>query len=389
MLRIIVPAYNEEARIARTIREYSDYFGDRARICVVANGCTDRTVGIVSKLIELNLNLELIEIPFAIGKGGAVRVGLMSGSEEFVGFTDADGSTPPDSFAKLFDTCKVSGTDAAIGSRWMRGSMVSSKQPLFRRAASRAFNACVRLLFGLKFADTQCGCKIFRRSALKVVIPNLELSNFAFDIDLLYALKAAGFVTKEVPVSWADNPGSKVRVATIWFTLAIGLFRLRLRTGPFRTLPYLDLLARPNVIEVKDHFKILIVCFGGLNAEDRSKIESWGARVRESGHSVRLYFANSALERCRFFAWYFRRGNVVYDLVVDSRDNLPGWFSLISAKARVGSEAFELDDVDDVLHHLPSYFGYSQFIFDRSRDGWQIIGGTPRVRIGLSKASKT
>ncbi len=384
MLRIIVPANNEEVRIARTVREYSEYFGDRARICVVANGCTDRTVEIVSGLIESNVNLELIEVPFAIGKGGAVRVGLMSGNEEFVGFTDADGSTPPDSFANLYAACQISGTDAVIGSRWVSGSLVVSRQPLLRRIASRAFNAFARVCFGLNFADTQCGCKIFRRTALNAVLPSLELSNFAFDIDLLYALRVAGFSIREIPVVWTDNPGSKVRVARIWLSLAIGLFRLRLRTGPFRALPYVDLLARSNVIEVKDSFKILLVCMKSVNEADRIAIENWCGVVRRAGHESRTFYANSPLDRFRFFLWYFRRGNVVYDLIVDVHDGLPGWFSLVSTKARVGSEALELEDVDQVLHNLPSYFGFSQFIFDRSRNGWQIVGGTPRVKVQLA-----
>jgi glycosyltransferase involved in cell wall biosynthesis len=387
MLKIIIPAYNEAARIARTIDDYSSFFGDRAKICVVANGCVDSTVEIVSSLMKNNPNLELIEIPFAVGKGGAVRVGLMSGRDAIVGFTDADGSTPAASFATLVDACKSPGVDAAIGSRWISGSTVLTKQSALRRLASRAFNALARLTFGLKYKDTQCGCKVFTRATLDIILPMLELSNFAFDIDILYAMQRMKIAVREMPIVWKDSPGSKVNVARIWFALIVALLRLRLRTGFFREIPYVDLLARSNVIELKEHFRILVIVLRpDTAAKQEDMVEDWAGRVRRSGHEVKVVFVKSLRDAVKMYAWYFSVANGIYDVIVDQNDRLPAWFSLLSAKPRLGSQISRVDDVERVIHDLPFYFGYSQLVFNRELNSWHLIGGTPRKKIRVPEA---
>jgi len=229
MLRIIIPAYNEAGRIERTLDEYCPFFGSSGTITVVANGCTDATARVVRTAMERHSNLEILEIPSAIGKGGAVRAGLSVGDEDFVGYVDADGSIDARSFAGLVDACRGEGVAAVVGSRWLSDSVVTTRQPALRRALSRAFNLLVRMLFGLPFRDTQCGAKIFRRKAISQIGSELELTDFAFDVEILFALRRRRYVILERAVRCADVPPSSVHPLRLSFSILWSLLRLRLR----------------------------------------------------------------------------------------------------------------------------------------------------------------
>lgn len=258
-LRIIIPAYNEAARIEPTVRGYCETFFDIATVLVVANGCSDSTVQIVERLKGDYDNLELIVIAAPIGKGGAVRTGLWTGAEEFLGFVDADGSTSAHEYRRLFEILRNSNDDALIGSRWMRGSHVEPRQPLKRRIASRAFNAIVQLLFGLPYVDTQCGAKLFRRRAIAEVAHSLELANFAFDIEVLWRLRRAAFSVREVPTYWSDRLGGTVRLLGASSTMLKSIVRLRIRDSALWLAPFVDRFAHNDVIPVIDQERILVL----------------------------------------------------------------------------------------------------------------------------------
>ena len=187
---VIIPAHNEEARIERTLRVFLDEFAD-SEVIVVLNGCTDAAPAIVRATAAGRGNAKVVELTDAIGKGGAVRVGFLLAQAPVIAYVDADGATSP---AELRRLCEMLGPSdvAIIGSRWMPGAAVTVKQAFRRRVASRTFNLLVRLLFGLPYSDTQCGAKVFRRDALRAVMSNVDTANFAFDVDLLYALKKSG-----------------------------------------------------------------------------------------------------------------------------------------------------------------------------------------------------
>jgi glycosyltransferase involved in cell wall biosynthesis len=338
-IRIVVPAYCEEARIATCVSAYSRHFGDRASIVVVANGCRDRTAEIVRGLMLEYPNLSLIEIKHAIGKGGAVRVGLKSGTEPFIGYTDADGSTSPAEFDSLLEVCRTTGCDGAIGSRWIRGSKVTRKQPVLRRILSRAFNLIVRALFGLKFSDTQCGAKLFRREAINRVLGELELSNFAFDIDLLYALKRLGFRVDECPISWEDHPGdSKIKLFGSSYAMLLALVRLRMRNGALRILPYGDLIARSAVIPVKQSLTLIVAC--DRNPEDvdaagvEGELKRWASVWEADGHRVHWLSPQTSRAVLRTIAWYVRRGHREVDAIVTYRSRLT-WLTYLSSKPKL------------------------------------------------------
>ena len=235
---IIVPAYNEEKRIGSMLQDYCSYFshlpeGD-VEIIVVMNGCRDNTLWVVQKFAKRYPLLRYVDIWQAIRKGGAVIEGIKIAQGEFVGYADADGATQAHSFYALIQ--HIGKLDGVIASRWIKGAVVEPKQPFERRVASRAFNYLVKILLGLNFYDTQCGCKLFRRDALMSVLPFISTTRWAFDVDILYHLHRKGFRVKEIPTIWRDRSGSSLNVKRVSLEMLFAIIRLRLVYSPFRFL---------------------------------------------------------------------------------------------------------------------------------------------------------
>ena len=235
-LSIVVPAYNEEARLRSMLDAYVAYFAPRygadVELVVVVNGSTDRTEQIAREAAGRSPQVQAVIEPRAIGKGGALLLGFGRARGERVGFVDADASTPPEAFQDLVE--HIGDAGAIIASRWMPGSQVSPRQPLARRAASRIFNRLVRLMFGLRITDTQCGAKLMRGDALRQVMPLLGITRWAFDVDLLFQLKRAGYRIIEWPTVWRDASGSRLKVGRVSLEMLVAICRLRLLFSPFR-----------------------------------------------------------------------------------------------------------------------------------------------------------
>jgi glycosyltransferase involved in cell wall biosynthesis len=124
-------------------------------------------------------------------------------------FTDADLSSPITEAQKLFDAI-AGGADIAIGSRWLRSELQTERQPLYRQAFGRIFNLVLRIFLGLKFADTQCGFKAFRREAAQRIFPLQKIERWGFDPEILFLARNLGFSVKEVPVVWAHSEGTRL-----------------------------------------------------------------------------------------------------------------------------------------------------------------------------------
>jgi len=203
---IVIPAYNEEDRIGALLADLDGFEGP---VIVVADG-TDRTATMVEAHAARHPGLRLTCLSFSrrLGKGGGILAGFRAAGTPYVGFMDADGSTSPAEMLRLF-SC-LSDADGAIASRWCAGAVVPVRQGVFRRLQSRAFNLLIRLLFGLPYADTQCGAKAFRMEALRPVLDEMRLSGFEFDVELLWRLRRHGRRVVEVPSCWSDRGGSKV-----------------------------------------------------------------------------------------------------------------------------------------------------------------------------------
>ena len=235
-LSLVIPAYNEETRLGAMLESYGNYFlnphAPETEFIVVVNGSRDRTEEVAREYARRYPRLRVLVDPRPIGKGGAVMMGFAEARGEMVGFVDADGSTPPEAFNDLVD--HLDAADAIIASRWLPGAQVSPRQPLQRRIASRIFNALVRLLFVLRISDTQCSAKLMKAEALKVVLPRLGLTRWAFDVDLLFQLRRAGFRITERPTVWRDVGGSKLQIPRVSLEMFIAICRLRMLYSPFR-----------------------------------------------------------------------------------------------------------------------------------------------------------
>ena len=237
-LSLIIPACNEEGRIGPMLDRYLPFFLDRygsdVEFVVVVNGNQDGAEGVVQGYKDRFPLLNCLIESGSIGKGGAVMVGINRAQGELVGFVDADGSTPPEAFQDLVE--RMEDADAIIASRWCSGADVSPKQPLRRRIASRGFNLITRILFGLRLTDTQCGAKLMRREAVLRVMPELGVTQWAFDVDMLFQLRRHGYRIREIPTVWHDVEGSKLEVVRVSVEMFFALVRLRLAHSPFRGL---------------------------------------------------------------------------------------------------------------------------------------------------------
>ncbi len=235
-LSIVVPACNEEDRISMMLDEYLPFFTERygsdVEVIVVVNGSTDGTERVVRDYMGRHSMIKCMVEPRRIGKGGAVRVGFDVAQGDLIGFTDADGATPATSFQDLVDN--VGDFDAVIASRWLKGADVTMKQTISRQIASRAFNFMVRILFGLRLTDTQCGAKLMRRDAVRTISSHLGVTQWAFDVDLLFQLKRSGYKIKEIPTTWHDVEGSKILIGRASLEMFLTLLRLRLIYSPFK-----------------------------------------------------------------------------------------------------------------------------------------------------------
>ncbi len=235
-LLLLIPAYNEERRIEPMLRDYARFFQEqyhgKFQIVVVLNGCTDNTLGVVQKIAKEFPSVSYLNFPGPIGKGGALIEGLkLAPFGDLIGYTDADGATPPHAFLDLVR--HINAADCVIGSRWLPGAVIHQSQASHRQFASRAFHRIVQLLFWLNIRDTQCGAKVMKREAVEKIHPYLRIADMAFDINLLVALKRAGFRILEVPTEWTDQAGSKVVLGRTSLTMFLSTVRVRLIYWPW------------------------------------------------------------------------------------------------------------------------------------------------------------
>ena len=247
-LLLLIPAYNEEARIEPVLRHYADFFranySGKFQLVVVLNGCRDNTLGVVQRVAKDFPSVSWLDFPAPIGKGGALIEGLkLAGHADYIGYVDADGATGPEAVLKLIPFLKEA--ECVIGSRWLPGSILLKAQPKFRQLVSRCFHLIVEFLFWMHIKDTQCPCKLLRREAVEKTHPFLRIADLAFDVNLLVAVKRAGCHIKEVPIEWTDVVGSKVTASLFRNSLAMFLSVVRVwliyspiyrHLGPLRPL---------------------------------------------------------------------------------------------------------------------------------------------------------
>lgn len=216
-LSIVIPAYNEERRLPRTLAQIRDYFAregwaaNKLEILVVDDGSTDGTVKVAEDWAGQMSSLRVVRNGQNRGKGYSVRHGMLEARGRIALFTDADLSSPIEELPKLL-TAIAAGNDVAIGSRALDRTLIEVHQSPYREVAGIIFNGLVRLFTGLPFHDTQCGFKAFVRERSRVVFQEQRIERFGFDPEVLFLAKRHGLRGAEVAVRWAHDPATKVHV---------------------------------------------------------------------------------------------------------------------------------------------------------------------------------
>ncbi|HXP86258.1 MAG TPA: dolichyl-phosphate beta-glucosyltransferase [Bryobacteraceae bacterium] len=232
-LSIVVPAYNEAARLPATLlilAGFCERHGS-AEVLVVDDGSRDRTAALVEEVARDHPAFRLLRNPGNRGKGYSVRHGMLEATGEWTLFTDADLSSPIDEIAKLFAAVQRENAAAAIGSRGLDSSLIGVHQALLREWSGRLFNVVMRLATGLPYRDTQCGFKLYRRDAARAIFSRQKLNGFGFDVEDLFIARKLGLPVVEVPVIWNNVEGTKVGplsgAQAFWDLLLVHWWNLR------------------------------------------------------------------------------------------------------------------------------------------------------------------
>jgi len=229
-LSVIIPAYNEEKRLPRTLAEIDKYLKTQNydyEILVVNDGSIDKTVEVLSNLKSQISNLKIIDNKENHGKGYVVRQGILEAKGEYRIFTDADNSTSIDQVEKVFPEFKK-GADIIIGSRDVKGAILDPPQPWIRQLIlGEGFKFLRKIIVGIwGIEDTQCGFKCFKKKAAENIFPKCKINRFAFDPEILVIAKKLGYKIKEIPVYWRNDPESKVKFKSM-VKMGLDLFKIR------------------------------------------------------------------------------------------------------------------------------------------------------------------
>lgn len=249
-LSIVIPAYNEENRIGRSLDDLLRFLESqtyRAEVIVVDDGSSDETAKRVSektsKYHDAGHKLRVLTNKPNRGKGYSVKRGLTEASGEIVLFSDADFSSPITEAPKLIDPIAERRADVTLGSRALNPELIGVHQPRMREFGGAVFNLCMRTITGLRFKDTQCGFKAFRREGALPVFALQRVERFGFDPEVLYIAKKQGNRLLEVPVVWNHCEGGELQNKLNYLRDSINMFadliRIRLNdlAGRYKNPP--------------------------------------------------------------------------------------------------------------------------------------------------------
>jgi len=229
-LSIVIPSYNEERRLPKTLVEMDNYLSRQKydyEIIVVSDGSKDNTASVVRNLEHRIAGLKLIDNKENHGKGYVTRQGLLAAKGEIRLFTDADNSTSIDQVEKMIPLFKQ-GANIVIGSRDVKGAVLEPPQPAFRVFVGNVFNLMVQVVVGLwGIKDTQCGFKALSAEAAEKIMPKCKIDRWAFDPEILKIGKKMGYKIEEVPVRWVNDLESKVKMSSTG-KMALDLLNIRI-----------------------------------------------------------------------------------------------------------------------------------------------------------------
>ncbi|PIQ95628.1 MAG: glycosyl transferase [Nitrospinae bacterium CG11_big_fil_rev_8_21_14_0_20_56_8] len=231
-LSVVIPAYNEEHRLQRTLPLLKDYLNRQDyswEVVVVDDGSVDRTGEISGRFFNPG-QVRVVRNERNRGKGFSVRRGVLEARGKFVLISDADFSSPIEEIEKLFLPLRE-GWDIAIGSRSLPNSNVVVHQAWYREGMGRCFNRMVQMLVLDGFIDTQCGFKCFFREKAAPIFSVMRVDGFSFDVEFLYLAKKRGLQVREVPVEWRHVEASRVRIWVDPINMFLDLLRIRWNDG--------------------------------------------------------------------------------------------------------------------------------------------------------------
>lgn len=218
VVSLIIPAFNEAARIQSTVAEAVEYFAERHIACeiiVVADGddgTRERARELASAHETRGPAIRVLGSDRRRGKGKGVREGVLAATGDVIGFTDADNKTPITEFDKI-QPLLAAGRDIVIGSRGLGGSRIERPQPWYRRAGSRAFRMALSWLVGLRdIVDTQCGFKFFQATVARDLFERQRIDGYMFDVEILFLARELGYRIEQVPVRWRDDADSRLEL---------------------------------------------------------------------------------------------------------------------------------------------------------------------------------
>jgi glycosyltransferase involved in cell wall biosynthesis len=225
---VVIPVYNEEDDLEHSVNTLRNFLRDRCpyqwRIVIADNASVDSTLDIAKRLLSEYPQVAYLHLDQK-GRGRALRRAWLESEADVVSYMDVDLSTNLEAFLPLVDGLVKEGFDVAIGSRLKKGAAVDRQ--LKREIISRCYNLLIKLMFRNRFSDAQCGFKALTRKAVEALVPMLKDQGWFFDSELLLRAEQKGYAIYEVPVTWVDDPDSRVNIVdTAWGDLK-GLFRVR------------------------------------------------------------------------------------------------------------------------------------------------------------------
>jgi dolichyl-phosphate beta-glucosyltransferase len=238
-ISLILPAFNESARIVQTISKTIEYFNSRQfsyEIIVAADGM-DETRALVAEMGEANPAIKVIGHSERLGKGRGIREAMAISRGSIIGYADADYKVPIEEFDKIYPL--LNDYDVVTGSRAIQRSLVERKQPLYRRVGSRGFSFFMRTVVGLKsITDSQCGFKFFHRHVALELFHSQKIDGYMFDVEILLLATLFGYRIKEVPIRWRDDGDSRLQLLSGNIRNVVDIFRIRgSRAQYLRDLP--------------------------------------------------------------------------------------------------------------------------------------------------------
>lgn len=229
-ISIVVPSYNEEVRITSTLLQIDAFLRSSFKtyeVIVVDDGSSDTTRSVVENLQASLSTIRLVHYVPNMGKGHAIKQGVLSSSGDLILISDADLSTPIDEIEKLLPLIRKE-CDIAIGSRGLASSDIQVRQPWYREGMGKIFNIFVRLFVISGIQDTQCGFKLFKGDVARRLFAASIIPGFSFDVEILFLARKNGYTIKEIPVRWLNSPNSRVRLMKDPVFMLFDLIRIRM-----------------------------------------------------------------------------------------------------------------------------------------------------------------